>query len=382
MSWHHLQYCIGLHRLGHDVWFVEDSEDYPSCYDPTTHATTTNPEYGLAYARSVFERVGVGTRWAYIDRHAGIRHGPAAGRVDELARTADVVLNLSGVNPLGDFAGVPARVLVDTDPAFTQVRHLTDRAAHQRAAMHTHFATFATSFGTPDCMLPDDGFDWHPTRQPLVADVWQVTPLPVAQRLTTVMQWESYPAVDFDGLHLGMKSASMTPLLDLPSRCPPGVCLELAVGGTTVPRAGLIGAGWHIEDPTLASRDPWTFQTYMRESFGEFSVAKQGYVATRSGWFSERSLGYLASGRPVITEDTAFSSWLPTGDGLLAYCDIDQAAAAIADVAAHPQRHARAARAVAVEHFDHRVVLADLLQLAGTASAGRPRSVEGRASDS
>ena len=223
MSWHHLQYCIGLHRLGHDVWFVEDSEDYPSCYDPTTHATTTNPEYGLAYARSVFERVGVGTRWAYIDRHAGIRHGPAAGRVDELARTADVVLNLSGVNPLGDFAGVPARVLVDTDPAFTQVRHLTDRAAHQRAAMHTHFATFATSFGTPDCMLPDDGFDWHATRPPLVADVWQVTPLPVAQRLTTVMQWESYPAVDFDGLHLGMKSASMTPLLDLPSRCPPGV---------------------------------------------------------------------------------------------------------------------------------------------------------------
>ena len=135
---------------------------------------------------------------------------------------------------------------------------------------------------------------------------------------------------------------------------------------------GLRPLGAAARVSAVASRDPWTFQTYVRESFGEFSVAKQGYVATRGGWFSERSLGYLASGRPVITEDTAFSSWLPTGDGLLAYCDIDQAAAAIADVAAHPQRHARAARAIAIEHFDHRVVLADLLQLAGTASALHP----------
>ena len=81
MSWHHLQYCVGLQRLGHDVWFVEDSDDYPSCYDPTTFTTTTNPEYGLAYATSVFDRVGLGQRWAYIDRHAGVRHGPAADRL-------------------------------------------------------------------------------------------------------------------------------------------------------------------------------------------------------------------------------------------------------------------------------------------------------------
>jgi len=143
MAWHHLQYVLGLVRLGHDAWFVEDSDDYPGCYDPARHVVDADPTYGLAFAARAFRRLGLTERWAYHDAHGGGWMGPAADRAPEVCRSADLVLNLSGVNPLRPWlAEVPRRALVDTDPVFTQLRHLHDAGARAGAALHTHFFSF------------------------------------------------------------------------------------------------------------------------------------------------------------------------------------------------------------------------------------------------
>jgi hypothetical protein len=363
LAWHHLQYVTGLRALGHDVLFVEDSDDYPSCYDPSRHVVDTDPSYGLRFAAETFERVGAGGLWAYHDAHAGRWLGPAAGRARGFCESADLVLNLSGVNPLRDWvAGAPARALVDTDPAFTQIRHLADPAARARALGHTAFFTFGENFGRPGCSIPDDGLPWRPTRQPVTLDAWEVTPGPESGPFTTVMQWDSYPPREHGGRRFGMKSESFSDFMDLPSRCPE--TFELALGTAGAPRELLGARGWRVRDPLALARDASGYQRYIRSSKGEFSVAKQGYVASRSGWFSERSAGYLASGRPVAVQDTGFTDWMETGLGVVPFSSLKEAAEAVARISGDYARHCRAAREIAADCFDAAKVLPALVERA------------------
>lgn len=361
LAWHHLQYVMGLARLGHDVYFVEDSDDYPSCYDPVRHVVDADPSYGLRFAAESFERVGLGDRWAYHDAHTSRWSGPAGDRILGVCAATDLVVNVSGVNPLRPWlAEVPARALIDTDPVFTQIRHLTDPAARALAARHTVFLSFGENIAAGSATVPDDGLPWLPTRQPVVLDAWPLTPGPRGGRFTTVMQWESYAAREHGGRRYGMKSASFAPYLDLPARV--GSALELAIGGDSAPRALLQDKGWSIRDPLRVGRDPWSYQRYLRRSKAEFAVAKHGYVASNSGWFSERSAGYLASGRPVVAQETGFTEWLGTGSGVLAFGTPEAAVEAIAEVAGDYDRHCRAARAVAAAYFDAGDVLSQLVE--------------------
>jgi hypothetical protein len=370
-TWHHLQYLMGLAQQGHDVYFLEDSDDFESCYDPASHEVTADPTAGLVFAKRIFARIGMETRWAYHDAHTGTWHGPAASMVDELCRTAEICLNVSGVNPLRDWMiRVPVRVLVDTDPAFTQIRHLTDPRAMQAALRHTAFFSFGENIGSDDCTIPDDGLAWQPTRQPIVLDAWAVTPGPAGGAFTTMMQWESYPAMRYDGRTYGMKSASFQPYFDLPGKI--GAQLEVAVGGASAPREELRQHGWIVRDPMPPSLDPWAYQRFLQEAKAEFTVAKWAYVSSASGWFSDRSAEFLACGRPVVTQETGFSKWLPTGGGLFAFSSAQEAVAAIEQVCADYESHCRAARELAAEYFDARRVLASLLDraLAGSCAAG------------
>jgi hypothetical protein len=361
LAWHHLQYVMGLAVLGHDVYFLEDSDDYPSCCDPSRDTTGVDPSYGLKFIARCFGQVGLGNHWAYHDAHAARWHGPCAGRIPEVCRQADLLLNLSGINPLRPWClEVPARALVDTDPIFTQVRHLQDPSARHRALQHTVFFSFGENFGLPGCSTPDDGLPWRPTRQPVVLDAWPVTPGPAGGKFTTVMQWDSYRGRTHEGRRYGMKSDSFGPYWELPRQAGPH--FELAVGSESAPRETLRDAGWAVRDPLEVTRDPWTYQEYLRQSRAEFGVAKHGYVVTRSGWFSERSAAYLASGRPVVVQDTGFSNWLPAGRGVLAFQNPEEALAGIDSVNSDYQAHCRAARALAEEHFDAGKVLPRLLE--------------------
>jgi hypothetical protein len=361
MAWHHLQYVLGLAALGHDVFFLEDSDDYPSCYDPTSHVVDVDPTYGLAFARRTFDRLGLGDRWAYHDGHQHAWHGPSADHAQRFCSQADLVVNISGVNPLRPWTrAIERRVLIDTDPVFTQANHLNDASKRNRAAEHNCFFTFGEALRSAAWSGPRDEFAWQPTRQPVVREAWNVSDPQPGGRFTTIMQWDSYPAVDYDGVSYGMKSASFHAYADLPGRVDEE--FELALGSATAPREALRCHGWHVVDPLTVTRDPWTYQSYIESSKAEFSVAKQGYVASQCGWFSERSACYLASGRPVVVQDSGFSDYLPTGAGLLSFTDLESAVAAVEEVAAHYDRHCRAAREVCAAHFDSAIVLRSLIE--------------------
>jgi hypothetical protein len=365
MAWHHLQYVLGLHRLGHDVYFVEDSDDFPSCYDPSRGVMDIDPSYGLHFASHAFARLGLADRWAYHDVHTGRWLGPCSDRAPGVFLSADAVLNVSGVNPLRPWLEqVPVRVLIDTDPLFTQVRHLTDAAALERTRQHTAFFTFGENIPRGTSRVPSDGLPWRATRQPIVLDSWPVTPGPVRGHFTTVMQWDSYPAREYEGQRYGMKAESFGPYINLPGST--GETLELALGSPSAPRGWLTDRGWALEDPLSVTRDLWTYQSYIQESKSEFAVAKDGYVRAWSGWFSERSAAYLASGRPVVAQDSGFSEWLPVGEGILAFRDVEEAVEAIREVSNHYTDHCRSARALAEGYFDARDVLVRLLESAAT----------------
>jgi hypothetical protein len=362
LAWHHLQYVLGFVALGHDVYYVEDSDDYPSCYDPTRYVTDTDPTYGLRFASQTFARVGLGERWAYFDAHTSRWLGPCAARILEVCATADLVVNVSGVNPLRPwFLDTTHRVLVDTDPVFTQIRHLSDAGAHARAQRHTAFFTFGENVGTSEASVPDDGLPWAATRQPIVLEAWPVSPGKPHGRFTTVMLWDSYPARVYEGRPYGMKSASFEPYVDLPQRSA-GATFELAVGSPSAPIERLRAHGWRVRDPLEPTRDAWSYQEYIRGSKAEFSIAKHGYVVTRCGWFSERSAAYLASGRPTVVQDTGFDTWLPGGTGVLPFGTPDEALAAVDDTNRRYEVHCRAARELAVELFDARKVLSRLIE--------------------
>ena len=211
------------------------------------------------------------------------------------------------------------RVLIDTDPVFLQIRHLQNAQARQRAARHTAFLSFGENIGGI-ASLPDDGFPWAPTRQPIVIDCWPVTAGTKDGKFTTVMQWESYAPVQYGGHVFGMKSKSFRPYEHLPQKA--AAKFELAIGN---PPPRLSKLGWGIRNPLEVTKDLWTYQSYIIQSKAEFSVAKHGYVVSRSGWFSERSACYMASGRPVLVQETGFTSWLSTGCGVISFCTADEA---------------------------------------------------------
>lgn len=371
MTWHHLHYVMGLARLGHDMYFLEDSDDYRSCYHPDTGVLDTDPSYGLRFAARTFEQAGLGGRWAYYDAHTERWLGPAAGRIREVCARADLVLNLSGVNPLRPWlAQVPACALVDTDSAFTQVRHLTDPRRRDLARQHTAFLTFAENILSPRTAIPDDGLPWQPTRQPIVLDAWPMSPGPKDGKFTTVMQWDSYDTLEYGGVRYGMKVDAFGIYINLPTHA--GQIFELAID--RLPEEAerrLRRHGWALRHPYGPTRDPWAYQLFIQSSKGEFTPAKHGYVVSRSGWFSERSAAYLASGRPVVTQETGFSDWLPTGAGLFAFTTPQEALAALEEVNCRYDFHCRAARHIAEKYFDSRKVLPQLIESALKARPGQ-----------
>jgi hypothetical protein len=361
LVWHHLQYVVGLHAMGHQVLFVEDSDDYPSCYHPQTHQLSTDPSYGLTFINNVFSQYGLQHQWAYYNQHQNQWHGTSEKRVNDFIKKADIFLNLSGVNPLHHiFLSIPIRVFIDTDPVFSQIRHLKEPAAFDRAKQHTHFFTYGENFGKANCSIPDDGLAWQPTRQPVFLKAWNYSGGNKAAKWTTIMQWDSYKVREYNGQLFGMKSASFDAYFTFPKKI--NETFELAIGSASAPREKLAEVGWHVADPLSVTISPDSYQQYIQQSKGEWSIAKHGYVTSNSGWFSERSTGYLATGRPVVVQDTGFSEIIETGRGLFSFTSLEEAVASIEEVNHNYEAHCQWAREVAEEYFRFDRVLSTLLQ--------------------
>jgi hypothetical protein len=300
-----------------------------------------------------------------------------------VARTADVFLNVSGACFVpDDLAPGCRKVFVDTDPGYNQIvlserpawSEFVDRWARMVRQHDLHFS-FGERIGAPDCGVPTVGLEWLPTRMPIVLDLWPERPpaAPDTGAWSTVMTWNAFkgPLVH-GGKEYGSKGAEFPKILGLPaaSKCR----FVVAMGGVSAPRNEVAAAGWEVIDAPTVTLTPASYRDFVSRSRGEISVAKNVYVALRSGWFSERTCCYLASGRPAVVQDTGFSALLPTGEGLLAFATPEEALAGVEAVERDYPRHARAAAAVARDCFDSTVVLSSLLQRIG--SSDRTRSEE------
>src|SRR5215469_10525881 len=211
-AWANVGYAHGLAELGHDVFYVEDSDDYPTCYDARNTAATTDPTYGLRFAAAALARLGLGDRWAYYDAHSDEWKGARAYDARAICKSADLILSFSGMwgNPLREWLeAVPRRATIDCDPGFTQVRNLTDPSFRRRYEAYTAFFSVGANIGKPGCAIPTDGFPWGITRPPVSLAAWPYVPGPRNGRYTTVMQWETFPGpIQYDGLVLATKSES------------------------------------------------------------------------------------------------------------------------------------------------------------------------------
>ena len=366
ISWHHLQYLIGLSRLGHEVTFLEHYGWPNSCYDAARNIMTEDPGYGIAYLLRLLRPYGLDKNWCYIG-HDENACGMSREHLAELCRECDLYLNLSNINWIPELEHCRRRALIDTDPVFTQI------GAHGLggpfAQYHSLF-TFGENVHRPGCDMPTAGVRWQPTRQPVVLDEWPVESGDRRAPFTTVAHWSPLGDHEHEGKVYGMKDREFQPFFALPRTIHES--MEMALSAPLDIQHRLAEGGWRLVNALEVSLDPWAYQTYLRGSRAEFAVAKHGYVVTRCGWFSERSTSYMASGRPVVVQDTGFSDWLPTGLGVISFNTPDEVPGAIEDINSRYELHCEAARSLVEEYFDARKVLDSLLDRAMNASGGVP----------
>ncbi len=363
-TWAVLQYILGLKKLGHEVLFVEPIKTASLRPPRVPLAASEN----VAYFREVTRQFGLERDSALLLDGGKETIGVTYEDVLRFAKSADLLINVSGM--LTDAAlldAIPRRVYLDLDPAFIQVWHHA-YGIDMRFAAHTHFVTIGQRVGMDDCPVPTCGLRWLKTQQPIVLDEWPFVEPRESADLTTIGNWRGYGSVEFDGQHYGQKAHSLREFIALPrfskEKFAPAFAIHPAEQSDL---AALAENGWTIQDPGHVASSPSRYRSFIQQSKAEIGIAKSGYVASRCGWFSDRSGCYLASGRPVIAQQTGFGEFLPTGEGLFAFETMDHILSAIEDMQRDYRRHARVAREIAEEHLDSGKVLTGLLGQIGFA---------------
>ncbi len=348
-SWAVLQYVLGLRALGHEVHLVEPVDRLEP--DATSYFTELMRAFGLEGSAALLVR---GTR-----ETAGLAYDELA----RAARDADILLNVSGMLRDEELIGPPpVRVYLDLDPAFNQLWHAVE-GIDMGFDAHNRFVTVGLELGEPGCPVPTCGREWIETLPPVFLRSWEPADRLEIDAFTTVANWRGYGSIEWDGVQYGQKVHSLRRLVELPEQTAERLVLALAIHPDEIPDlAALRRHGWELVDPREVAGSPDRYRDFVRCSKAELGIAKSGYVASHCGWFSDRSACYLASGRPVVAQETGFSRHLPVGEGLLSFTTSEEAAAAMEEVAGHYARHARAARALAEDALDSAVVLERLLE--------------------
>jgi len=347
-SWAVLQYVLGLRALGHEVHLVE----------PVDRLEPVSERY---FARLTCD-FGLESHAALLVRGTRETSGVPYARLVEAARDADVLFNVSGMLRDEELIGPPpVRVYLDLDPGFVQLWH-TVEGIDMNLDRHNRFATVGLELGEPGCPVPTCGRDWIHTLPPVFLPAWKPAEDLRTDGFTTVANWRGYGSIEWHGRRYGQKAHSVRKLLDLPRLTAERLVLALAVDpDETADLTALRAHGWELADPARLAGSPRNYGAFVRGSKGELGIAKEGYVESRCGWFSDRSACYLASGRPVVAQETGFSRQLPVGEGLLSFTTAEEAATAVDEVAADYARHARAARMLAEGQLGSAAVLERLL---------------------
>jgi hypothetical protein len=362
-AWVRLSWAKGMARLGADVHVVEEI-DAATCVDADGEPCAIEQSANLAYFRQVTGAHGLTATLVADD---GRTFGASGAELRALARDADLLVNISGhLHRPELLRRFRRKAYLDIDPGFTQLWHAAGIGGLGLDEHDLHF-TIGENIGSPECDLPTSGIAWIPTRQPVVLDDWPDVPSARSDRLTTVASWRgAYGPMEHGGRTLGVKAHEFRKYLELPERV--GQCLELALDihpADEIDRRRLVEHGWRLVDPRERAGSPERFRRYVQGSSGEFSVAQEVYVATRSGWFSDRTVRYLASGKPALIQDTGFGRNLAVGVGLVAFSTFEEAVLGAKSVESEYLEHAAAARAIAERYFAADVVLPRFLEQAG-----------------
>jgi hypothetical protein len=368
--WQHVHYIVGLQRLGHDVYYIEDSARLP--YNPETFEVNNEFDYAARLLERLAREFEFKNRWTFCARY--LRGQPTAGlslkKIRRLYREADAILNICGTQEFNDDLLASDRIIyVESDPGVEQIR--IDRGVRSTIdylRRHRALFTFGENVGTKRFPVPTHNLNWLPTRQPVVTDLWKTSRAPSrAAVFTSVANWSTSGLKDITWRgekYLWSKSREFLRFVAAPKKT--GETFELATNiKDAKTRAKFLRNGWRFHSPLQLSVDYWLYRDYVRRSKGEFTVAKDQYVRLNTGWFSDRSACYLAAGRPVIIQQSGFTQHYGNDGGLFAFSSIKEIVDAVKAINADYAKHSRAAREVAREVFEAEKVLASLLNRAG-----------------
>ena len=368
--WQHLHYIVGLQRLGHEVYYIEDSARYP--YNPVTYETLPDFSYAASTLANLASKFGFADRWSYCARFLDQPQtaGMDLGRIRELYRTADAILNVCGSQEFNEDLLQSGRILyVESDPGVEQIRiDKGETSTLEYLNRHRALFTFGENVSTPGFPVPLHGINWLPTRQPVVTEFWRSdAPPPNGAMFTSIANWNTSGKKDIewrDEQYLWSKSLEFLKFIEAPARA--GETFELATTIKDPKTLDLFDRNrWHLIEPNPLSVNHDRYRDYIRGSKGEFTAAKDQYVRLNTGWFSDRSACYLAAGLPVITQETGFTQNYGGSKGLLAFQTVDEIVEAVKQINADHAAHSKAAYEIAQEYFEATKVLKDLLDRAG-----------------
>ena len=371
--WQHIHYIVGLQRLGHEVYYVEDTSNYP--YDPVAFNISDDYSHAAKVLGKLAQEHGFEGRWTYCARYKEPFEsaGMSLAELRTLYREADCALNICGSHDLNEeLHSIRNLIYVESDPGVEQIKidqGVSGTIDYLKA--HRHLFTFGENIGTPSFVVPTHGFHWLPTRQPVVTDLWCMgaeAPAPdPGAHFTTICNWSTSGKKDIvwrDSNYLWSKSLEFLRFVEAPRLS--GEPFEMA---PDIKDAGenelFVKNDWKLVLPHDLSADWNSYRDYIRNSKGEFTCAKDQYIRLNTGWFSDRTACYLAAGRPVITQETGFSAHYGGGEGLLSFNSMEEIVEAAASIRGDYKKHSRAALAIAKEIFEAEKVLKSLLERAG-----------------
>ena len=368
--WQHIHYMVGLQRLWHDVYYIEDSARLP--YNPQTFEVTDEFGYAARILNQLAREFGFEHRWAYCARYLPAK--PTAGlrlpKIQQLYREADAILNVCGTQEFNDDLLKSDSILyIESDPGVEQIKvDKRARSTIEYLKQHRALFTFGENIGTDRFPVPLHKLNWLPTRQPVATDLWKSNrPPATAAVFTSIANWSTSGLKDIEWrgeTYLWSKSREFLRFVAAPKRADEPFELATDIKDEKI-RAKFLRNGWRFRSPHEMSVDYWSYRDYIRRSKGEFTVAKDQYVRLHTGWFSDRSACYLAAGRPVITQQTGFTDHYGNDGGLFAFTSVGQIAEAVRAIKLDYKKHSRAARALARQVFEAEKVVGQILERAG-----------------
>jgi len=357
-TWVPLNYMLGLQRLGIESYWV----DRIGPVDPWSGS------HSLEYLVTAFQHTAC--QFGFEDRYcivydAGARFfGMDEDKLRSLVSDVDAVLNIGGhMEPNSLLMDVRRRAFVDVDPGFTQIWAHQGKLAIEQ---HSHFFTVGQNVGKPEFAIPSGNVEWHIIVPPVVLSQWYSTIEERSERFSTIADWRGSQEAIFRETYFGGKREEFIRFLRVPSDAGLWIEIALCIDQRDYEDLGLLlSHNWRVRDPYQCAGDPRSYLEFIQYSRAEFSVAKRGYLRSRSGWISDRTVCYLASGKPAVVQSTGFEDSIPVGEGLLTFGTPEQAVTAIQEVNRNYLQHCHAARRIAEERFNSDIVLSAILERIG-----------------